>query len=115
MFWMPVMPRRAGLSVAGCAPSDSSSTISPPSSPPTTRPSCLCFACSDRVERLTGDQGFEDDVHAQRIAVERQRAVHVGHPDDEVAERDVGQNGHHVLDARRAPGGPRTSAGPGRS
>src|SRR6202021_1598549 len=49
-----------------------------------------------------------DDVHAQRIAIECQRAVHVGYPDDEMTERGVGQNGHHVLDAGRGAARPAT-------
>ncbi len=34
-----------------------------------------------RVERLAGYEGFEDDIHAQHVAVEPQRAVHVGDAD----------------------------------
>jgi hypothetical protein len=56
----------------------------------------LVLRVQSGVEGLTGDQGFEDDVHAQQIAVERQCAIHVGHSDDEMAERQVGQDGHGV-------------------
>ena len=56
----------------------------------------LTASVQDRVERLSGDEGFEDDLHAQHVAVERQRAVHVGHPDDEMTERHVREDGHEV-------------------
>ena len=51
------------------------------------------FRVQDGVERLAGDQSFEDHLHAEQIAVERQRAIHIGHSDDKVAKRNVSQKG----------------------
>src|SRR6476660_5171606 len=51
------------------------------------------------IERLSGDEAFEDDFHAERLAVERQGAVHVGDADDEVTERHVGQHTAHGVPA----------------
>ena len=88
-LWIPVMPRRAGLSAAGLA--RKREQLDHQSAQQATDDPALLLAggVQHRVERLPGDQGFEDDVHAEHIAVERQRAIHVGHPDDEMAERHV--------------------------
>ena len=67
------------------------------------------------VERLPGDEGFEDDLHAERIAVERERPIHVGDPDDEVTEGDVGEDGHGFSARDSEPDARRTMEGPGRS
>src|SRR5437899_12932390 len=47
-----------------------------------------------RIERFSRDERFEDDLHAERVAIEDERTIHVGHPDDQVTERDVGEDGH---------------------
>jgi hypothetical protein len=49
----------------------------------------FAFRMQNRIEGLAGDQGLEHDVHPQHIAVERQCTIHVGHSDDQMAERHI--------------------------
>lgn len=68
-------------------------------------PLLLAGRVQHRIERLSGDERFEDHVHAQDVAVERQCAVHVGDADDEVTERHVVE-GHGLPAARFGAGRP---------